>query len=655
VQDIGGLTFEEGNVTLSPGTTGDGLRMTANSLAYVNTGLTATISTPISQDVPGRALTKIGAGTLVLPVANSYTGATTVSAGTLRLTDTNAIASSSALTLGNGSTLQLRSNSNATFNTPGNGSTSFTSVTHPGTVTVDVGSNGSGSGNTLTLSGGIGINALSGGTSTINFTSSDGYVLRTPVTVTRPNNATSTLVLNPTSASVIVTKLTHGFFAGGNLAITLGGTTTGNEVAAAPDTNWLYITKSGTSTWTWSADVPVAQSLGSVVVSGGNLIVTGTLRAQGDQTRSVQVTSGGTLHYNNPGAVDTSTATNVYLVLNAGTLDQTSGAPITTSTYNPRQYWSGNVNFAGSNGANSDLNLGTGAVTMNATRQVTVQNAATTLTVGGAIGQSAAGYGLTKAGDGTLALSGANAYTGPTTINKGTLLVNSPGSLNAASLVNVNSTGTLGGTGTINGAVTVNTGGTLAPGASAGKLTVNNSLAMGSGSTYIWQLGSGGLADLVDVNGTLSTASSWTLKLMSDGGTPGAGEYNLFTYDAFSGSFTLPTIDPTGTWKTAKVAQDIVGKRIYLSFALPGDTNSDFVVDAADYITLKKNFGSTTAADALSGNFTTPDTTVDWADLNILTTNFGAGSGGASAMTPEPATLGLLMVGALAVIRRRRK
>ncbi len=51
------------------------------------------------------------------------------------------------------------------------------------------------------------------------------------------------------------------------------------------------------------------------------------------------------------------------------------------------------------------------------------------------------------------------------------------------------------------------------------------------------------------------------------------GRYNLFTYDTFVGTFTLPTIDPTGTWSIAKVAQDTVGKRIYVSFGLPGDTN----------------------------------------------------------------------------------
>jgi autotransporter-associated beta strand protein len=636
-RDIGGLTFEEGNVTLSGGTA---LRMTSNSLAYVNTGLTATISTPISQDATARSFTKGGPGTLILAAANSYAGATTLNQGTLRLTDTGALAASSSMSVANGTTLELRSDTAATFTTP------LCTLTSGATTTIDVNNNGSGSGNTLTLSGGIA--TPTNVTTKINVTGGNGYTLSIPTVA----QIAGTLTFNPTTANLNLGTVTINCI--GDASFILDGTTTGNTVTSITDigviSNLSYMTKQGTGTWT-AGNITTTKGM---VITAGKLIVNGTLW-QNKNDRSITLSGASTeLHLNNAAAVrNQPSATVKALVISGGKLDNSSGAAITTSTYNPTMGWNGDFTFIGSNGAASNLYLGTGAVAMNATRQVTVQNAATTLTVGGII--SGTGFGLTKAGDGTLALSGANAYTGPTAINQGTLLVNSPGSLNAASLVTVNSTGTLGGTGTINGAVTVNDGGTLAPGASAGTLTVNNSLAMGSGSTYVWQLGSGGLADLVDVNGTLSIASSWTLKLMSDGGTPGTGEYNLFTYDAFSGSFTLPTIDATGTWTTAKVAQDTVKNRIYLSFGLPGDTNGDFVVDAADFITLKKNFGAgpgATGKEAI-GDFNDSGT-VNWADLNILT-NAMAGTGGAPAVTPEPATLGLLMVGALAVLRRRRK
>jgi len=100
--------------------------------------------------------------------------------------------------------------------------------------------------------------------------------------------------------------------------------------------------------------------------------------------------------------------------------------------------------------------------------------------------------------------------------------------------------------------------------------------------------------------------------------------------------------------RIATTFQEVIG----LSLGTPGDTNDDGVVDAADFIILKKNFGGGAGGDATVGNFDGLGT-VDWADLSTLMTQMGAGSA-APATTPEPGTLGLLAIGAAAVIRRRR-
>ena len=75
------------------------------------------------------------------------------------------------------------------------------------------------------------------------------------------------------------------------------------------------------------------------------------------------------------------------------------------------------------------------------------------------------GSAIIKDGSGTLTITGINAYSGGTTVNGGTLLVNVSGNLGDDN-VTVNNSGTLGGNSTaqINARVTVNAGGNLAPG-----------------------------------------------------------------------------------------------------------------------------------------------------------------------------------------------
>jgi autotransporter-associated beta strand protein len=97
---------------------------------------------------------------------------------------------------------------------------------------------------------------------------------------------------------------------------------------------------------------------------------------------------------------------------------------------------------------------------------------------------------LIKAGSGTLVLSADNLYGGTTTVSAGKLLVNNPtGSGTCTNTVIVQSAGTLGGTGTIAGPVSV-TGGTIAPGDSAGILTIGGGVNLSSGGTYLWELAS---------------------------------------------------------------------------------------------------------------------------------------------------------------------
>jgi fibronectin-binding autotransporter adhesin len=130
----------------------------------------------------------------------------------------------------------------------------------------------------------------------------------------------------------------------------------------------------------------------------------------------------GTLYINNAQALGSSAST--FTINSSGTstttIGNTSGGPITLLNNNP-QNWNGNFVFSGT----SDLNLGAGAVTLNAT--VTITNtSANRLTVGGSI---SGGFGLAKAGTGPVSLTAANAYNGGTTVIAGTLDIQHDGGL----------------------------------------------------------------------------------------------------------------------------------------------------------------------------------------------------------------------------------
>src|SRR5262249_27803035 len=120
--------------------------------------------------------------------------------------------------------------------------------------------------------------------------------------------------------------------------------------------------------------------------------------------------SAGALNVGNAGALGTQA-----LTITGGTIDNTSGADLVSSTNNP-QNWGGSFTFTGS----KSLDLGTGPVTL--TSSSTVTTAANTLAVG-AVGANGNNFGLTKLGGGTLRLKGANTFGGPLVINQGTVIL----------------------------------------------------------------------------------------------------------------------------------------------------------------------------------------------------------------------------------------
>ena len=116
---------------------------------------------------------------------------------------------------------------------------------------------------------------------------------------------------------------------------------------------------------------------------------------------------------------------------------------------------------------------------------------------------------LLKTGTGILELTAINAYLGATLVQEGTLLVNSPGTINTSFLTEVRNGATLGGNGTV-GALKVASGGRLAPGSNVTDtaiLSTGNVTLDGVGAQFSIQIGgtvAGTTFDQLAVTGNVS-------------------------------------------------------------------------------------------------------------------------------------------------------
>jgi len=122
---------------------------------------------------------------------------------------------------------------------------------------------------------------------------------------------------------------------------------------------------------------------------------------------------------------------------------------------------------------------------------------------------------ILKTGEGILALSGHNTYTGNTTIEAGTLLVN--GTHTSAGSYIVNKKAAFGGTGNITLAagesLVIQSNGTIAPGGGdIGRLTINGNVILSEDSSFQLRYRDAE-SSCVQVNGTLTLPSSATITL----------------------------------------------------------------------------------------------------------------------------------------------
>ncbi len=360
-------------------------------------------STAFSGNITGGDLTKTGSGTLTLAGTNDFDDTLTVTEGSLNLLSTGATSDNDNLTVSDTGSVAI------------NADTTINALDSSGSGNITMGA-----GTTFTVSSGSASNAIAGDNTTTLAKNGSG---------TLQIAGSNTSFSGTTDLNAGVLEVTNNNALGDSVLNVDGGTLTGTADGIDLDNNV-----------TLNSDLTVDQNTGigltlSGILSGGNGLFKegdGDLTLSGANTFTGDaVVNGGSLALSGGSAIDDTVKVN----LNDGSADLTLNNSETI----------GNL-------------IGGGTVSLGS-NTLTIANADGSL-YGGVI-SGTGGLTLDSTGD-IFMLSGANTYTGDTTIAAGTLLTAGSGVIADTSDVNVTGIFTLGGietVGDLSGSGTVNNGG----------------------------------------------------------------------------------------------------------------------------------------------------------------------------------------------------
>ena len=365
---------------------------------------------------------------------------------------------------------------------------------------------------------------------------------------------------------------TSGYATGSSGAVVVNGPTWMLDSSGA--------NRSGTTTLT-SGIISIlnnttALGTGGLILNGGRI---GSNNAT-NRTLANPVTIGGDVEFGGSGL---SSGTMTF----SGTTDL--GGETRTLTTNVNTTFSGAVSNGGITKAGSAAltlsasNTFSGPVTINAGTLITGNNAGT-LTLSGDITGSGT---LTRAGAGTVVLSGTNTYTGLTTVSGGAFILD--GTLTSSISVTTANT-RIGGTGTSTGSLTVAAAGTtlgLEGGTTTTSLTVNGASLNGPVAGRFLNAPVGGTTYDVLTYGASGVTNPENLTFFGRGALNHETANNKFTFTASVGPEVRTWAGGDGAWDTAVTANWTEGDKLFYPFdhAVFADTASDITVNISGNVT----------------------------------------------------------------------
>lgn len=313
-----------------------------------------------------------------------------------------------------------------------------------------------------------------------------------------------------------------------------------------------------------------------------------TLSGNNTFNGGINITSAATLNINSPGALGVGSIS----IGAATTLNNTSGSPVANTGQNAITLGA-NLTFTGSN----DLDLGIGVVTLTATRTITT-NGTAKLSFSGWLAGS--GFGVTKTGTGILELKSANLYSGPTTVNAGTLLLS--GTISSVSAVTV-----AGGTIDLNGFS--NTLGTVTVSSTSGTAFTNGTLT--ATAVNITNISGTVILSTAFAGSTPVTKTGAGIAVISNSGTTSTGNVTITAgtvrYGDSSSFGTMPVILNAGTLDvaTASVASNLFSLNANSTFAGTStlEMTSSLSQNAARTLTINAGTLKLTNSTSIAGAF----------------------------------------------------